>query len=128
MQSINVLVADDYALTRAILRKHFLAYSQFLASFDEVDDGQKAIEKISKKQYDLIILDIHMPKVSGLRVLQHIRESSSSSKVIMCSMANDVSTVKRVKEFGTDAYLLKPIKAELLNEVLGRLFPEMTLA
>ena len=82
---------------------------------DWVSDGEEGLELALKPNYDAIVLDIMLPHVSGLTILQTLRERGLKTPVIMLSALNEVEDKIRGLDGGADDYLAKPFKtAELI--------------
>ena len=127
---MRILIAEDDFTSRLFMKK-FLSPS---GTCDVAMNGMEAIELVMnsmkmKNSYDLICLDIMMPKVDGIKALKTIREieltslpeGSKASKIIMTTALNDKATVEDAYEYGCEAYAWKPIDIEKFNEVLKKL-------
>jgi two-component system response regulator QseB len=77
-------------------------------SVDWVKNGESGIAAISETQYDCIILDIGLPKMSGLDVLQVMRDSSNDTPVLILTALDDMSDRVKGLDAGADDYLVKP--------------------
>lgn len=83
-------------------------------SVDWVKNGETALSAMSETQYDSIILDIGLPKMNGLEVLQHMRESNNDTPVLILTAQDDISDRVNGLDAGADDYLVKPFEfAEL---------------
>lgn len=83
-------------------------------SVDWVKNGETALSAIAETQYDCVILDIGLPKMSGLDVLQHIRESDNTVPVLILTAQDDISDRVKGLDAGADDYMIKPFEfAEL---------------
>ena len=83
-------------------------------SVDWVKNGETALLAITETQYDCVILDIGLPKMSGLDVLKHIRESDNTVPVIILTAQNEIADRVTGLDAGADDYLVKPFEfAEL---------------
>lgn len=76
---------------------------------DVAVDGQMALERIGRDRPDLILLDIRMPRLSGLGVLEQVRASEDLKEipVVMLTNYSDPAQVQRCRELGIEGYLLK---------------------
>ena len=116
----RILVADDEANIR-------LLFEQVLAEDGHqavtVATGREAVRKILKEDFDLIILDIKMPDMNGLEVIQKIRELKKATPVMVCSAFKHLEDDYVVKTGAVTAYLTKPVNlAEMrakVKEILG---------
>jgi DNA-binding response OmpR family regulator len=118
-----LLVEDDVAL-REIYSARFTAENFEVAS---AGDGEEALAKALKEKPDIIILDIMMPKISGMDVLDILRSTpeTKDTKIIIMSALSQSSDIEKGKELGADAYLVKSQTTlsdvvEKANEVLAR--------
>ncbi len=110
----RVLVVDD--------EKHIVKGIRFSLEQDgmEVDcayDGEEALEKVRQNQYDIIILDIMLPKLTGFEVCQQIREFSDVPIVMLTAKGEDMDKILGL-EYGADDYITKPFN---ILEVKARL-------
>lgn len=115
---LKVLVADDDATLRLSVTSALLASGRF--QVEEAVDGLDAVEKIKTGQYQLALLDVDMPKMTGLEALKEIKEHDPSIiALIMTAYANVNDAVLAVKEGAYD-YLSKPVKEERLLTLIGK--------
>lgn len=127
---MKILVAEDDSTSRKFLFKLLSQYGQC----DLVVDGLEALEAFSmsikdNKPYDLICLDIMMPKVDGVKVLKSIRDferqkgidSKQRSKIIMTTALAETRFVQNAFDIGCDAYVDKPIDIEKMLSVIKEL-------
>jgi class 3 adenylate cyclase len=114
-----LLVVDDnednrYALTRRLAREGY-------ANVAIAVDGAEALALIKEKRFDLVLLDIMMPKLNGYEVLAQMKadETLRHVPVIMISAVDDLDSVVRCIELGAEDYLPKPFNPVLLRARLG---------
>ena len=122
MPSARLLVVDDNAMNVDLLLK---ILSRCKVQVDTAEDGQKALMKLRKKEYDLVIMDHMMPIMDGVETLSIMREErlSRNAPVVMLTAGGLRGDEERFKELGFDAYLSKPVVANTLYELLGDLVP-----
>ncbi len=111
----TILVAEDlesnYFLVECILRKEY--------KIERAVDGVEAVERFHQLQPDLILMDMRMPRMSGLEATKEIRKTSSTVPIIALT-ANAFSTDKELaKEAGCTDYLSKPLSNKKLREVVS---------
>lgn len=115
---LRVLVADDDAGLRLAVSTTLKNTGRFMV--DDAVDGLHAIEKMEAQPYDLVILDVDMPRLNGIETLKKIKEISPQTIVlIMTAYANINDAVTAVKE-GAYNYLSKPVKGEELIQLVDR--------
>ena len=107
-------VEDEKFLAEAVI--HLLKKEKI--AVDWAADGEEGLDLALKPNYDAIVLDIMLPKVSGLEILKTIRERGVKTPVIMLSALNEVEDKIRGLDFGADDYLAKPFKT---SELIARL-------
>ena len=107
-------VEDEKFLAEAVV--HLLKKEKI--NVDWADDGEKGLELALKHHYDAMVLDIMLPHVDGLEILQTVRRRGVKTPIIMLSALNEVEDKIRGLEYGADDYLAKPFKAA---ELIARL-------
>ena len=100
----KVLVVDDEKL---IVKGIRFRLEQDDMEVDCAYDGEEALEMAKKKKYDIILLDIMLPKLTGLEVCQQIREFSSVPIVMLTAKGEDMDKILGL-EYGADDYITKP--------------------
>jgi two-component system response regulator NreC len=103
---IKVLIADDHALVREGIAA-FLKLSDEFEVVAEASDGIEAIEKTSKHQPDIVIMDINMPKLGGLEATIEIKKMRPETKVLVLTQYEDKEYITRFLKAGVSGYLLK---------------------
>ena len=111
----RVLIADDHAIFREGLRQ-ILEDIEDLQVVDEASHGQEVLDKIEKNDYDLILLDIAMPGLSGLETLKLIKGRKPKMKVLILSMYPEEQYAVRAIKAGASGYITKSSASE---ELLG---------
>jgi DNA-binding NarL/FixJ family response regulator len=103
---IRVLLADDHAVVRAGICQ-FLEHADDIDVIAEADDGHEAMELIDQHQPDVAVLDIQMPKASGIEVTRWVREHHREVGVLILTAYDDDPYVMAVLQAGANGYLLK---------------------
>lgn len=127
---MRILIAEDDMTSRRFLSKFLSAYGEC----DVVVDGMETLDAylIAVKEnnpYDVICLDIMMPKVDGVKVLKAIRDFETQRgllpekrvKIIMITALDDTEYVHKAFELGCEAYAAKPIDTDKLIDVMKNL-------
>ncbi|OGO65150.1 MAG: hypothetical protein A2029_16955 [Chloroflexi bacterium RBG_19FT_COMBO_47_9] len=114
---IRVLLADDHAIVRAGIRQ-FLERAGDIQVVAEADDGEMAKNLIQQKQPDVAVLDIQMPKSSGIEVTRWVRVNSPKVGVLILTAFDDDPYVLAVLQAGANGYILKTASpADLIKAV-----------
>ena len=103
-------VEDEKFLAEAV--KHNLEKRNF--DVDLAFDGEDGLEKAVDSIYDCVILDVMLPKLSGIQILERMREKKITTPVIMLSALSEVEDKVSGLNSGADDYLAKPFKTEEL--------------
>ncbi len=106
VESIRVLLADDHAVVRAGIRQ-FLEHADDIVVIGEADDGEAAKTLIQRNQPDVAVLDIQMPKASGIEVTRWIRANYRQVGVLILTAFDDDPYVLAVLQAGANGYVLK---------------------
>lgn len=119
MSKADILIAEDDPVLRNLYIKKFA-----LSGYDirTVEDGEQAVAAIQTKKPDVLILDIHMPKMTGFQVLESLQQTGRQFPVIMLSNFADEMSQLRAKELGADDYFVKKdMTIKSLLEMVERL-------
>lgn len=116
--ALKFLIIDDEYLVRERL-KHIVNWeAEGFILCGEAENGELAIELIKKVNPELVIVDINMPKLTGLEVAGIISEDKMNTKVVILSGYNDFEYARSAIRFGVYSYLLKPVNKEELLETI----------
>ena len=111
---MRILFADDdYTLLEQL--QQILTSRRYIV--ETATDGEQALNKLFETPFDLIILDIMMPKIDGLTVLEEARKAGIDAPVLMLTAKGDVANRVRGLDLGADDYLAKPFSSD---ELLAR--------
>ena len=118
MTPIRILVADDEEALRELLCEQLTAqgYQTVTAC-----DGEDAIQKLQNSSFALVLLDINMPKKTGLEVLKYIREQGMSTHVIMLTGRLGYSVGSESMKLGADEFITKPFDLNYLDLAIKRI-------
>jgi two-component system response regulator YesN len=115
----QILAADDEELMRAGLAKYLAVAGIF--EVDLAEDGEQALQMLENKQYDAVILDIAMPKISGLQVLSRISENNQQMVKIIISGHDNFNFAQEAIRYGVSEFLLKPLTPPQIQEFAVKL-------
>lgn len=116
-KDVRVLIVDDEEAYRFMLRS-FLEAEGFVP--DTAADGVQGINAVQAKSYDIVLLDVKMPKVDGLEVLRFVKENFPAVEVIMLTAVDDVKIAVECMKTGAYDYLTKPYAADELLATIER--------
>jgi two-component system response regulator AtoC len=115
MNTKNVLVVDDEA---TILKIISVELEEIGCIVDLSSDGEDALEKISKKRYDLAVIDRKLPKMDGLALLKKIKEANTDTVVIMMTAYGSINNAVEAMRIGAYDYLTKPFEnSDLIDKI-----------
>ena len=116
---LKVLVVDDNVLNQKILVK---ILSKNNIEPDVSKDGDDALLKCASKHYDLIFMDVHMPRKDGFEVVKHLRKMDNTAVILGFSADVTKEAIERGIKAGMNDYLTKPIEQEALFATLNKYF------
>lgn len=114
---INVVLADDHSMIREGLRQ-LLELDGDIKVIGEAGNGEVCLELIERLHPDIVLLDINMPQVNGLDVLEKLRFAGSKQKVLILTIHNEVEYLMRAVEIGVSGYLLKDSESSVLKKAI----------
>lgn len=117
----RILVVDDEDALRTVLSSELEGEGY---EVDTAGDGDEAIAIVQKKQFNLVLLDIKMPKVDGFEVLKFIKEKSPHVKVIMLTGFADLKNAIESKKLGAEDFVSKPYDLVDLLTTIERVLSE----
>jgi len=107
---IKLVIVDDAPFIREVL-KHIFSSTE-ITVVGEAQDGEEAVSLVSEVQPDVVLMDIVMPRKSGIEATSEILKHSPNVKVVACSTVDQNSMVMRALDAGCCNYVVKPFKAE----------------
>lgn len=103
---ISIVIADDHTIVREGIAA-LCAAAPELSVTGQCADGESALEMIRALRPDFAILDLNMPKLTGLDVVRRLRDSGCPTRLMVLSICRDEATIGEILRAGADAYLLK---------------------
>ena len=105
-RNLDILVAEDNVINQLILIKMLegVGHKIVVAS-----DGQEACDLVAENNFDLIIMDIHMPIMDGLKATKNIRSAGNSIPIIGCTADSYAEEIVKFKVLGMDDVVIKPV-------------------
>ena len=116
---MKVLIADDHSVLREGVKR---IISQFpdVSKIDEASNGEEALSKVEAETYDLLVLDITMPDISGLDVLKHIRDKGVPTRTIILSLHPEDEYASRSFKLGAVGYIAKSSTYTEITEAIRK--------
>lgn len=111
---MKVLIVDDEEMIRAVLRE-YIEFENGVA--DEAQDGMEAVKKCRENHYDIILMDVMMPKLDGFSAVKEIRKFSNTPVIMLSARGEEYDKLFGF-EIGSDDYVTKPFSPK---EVMARI-------
>ncbi len=115
--AIRVMLADDHSMIREGLKQLLELEGEFEV-VEEASDGGDCIEKLQIIKPDILLLDINMPVMNGLEVLQKIRDLKWELKILLLTVHNEVEYLLKAVDIGANGYLLKDSESSELKKAI----------
>ena len=111
MNKIRVLMIDDNIELISMIKEYFNNHAK-IELVMEANDGERGLELVTKCQnnYDVVILDLIMPKKDGLSILERMKQLQIDKKVIILTSYNAQDMIRKVSEYGVNYFILKPFE------------------
>ncbi len=103
---LTLILADDHGIMREAVAA-FCKARPDISVLGQCADGQEALDMILARDPDFAIIDLDMPKLSGLQVIRRVRETGSKTRIIVLSINRDQSIIRELFRVGADGYVLK---------------------
>ena len=116
----NVIIVEDDPMVAALNKQYLRSNPSPLTVSASFNNGQEAFTYLLKNKVDLIILDVYMPTLTGLELLQKIRQHNIPTEIIMVTAANSIEEVKQALNYGVLDYLVKPFDATRFHQALDK--------
>ncbi len=115
MDKSNILIVEDEQKLSRVLQLE-LEYENYITEI--ADNGKDALNKLEKSQWDLVLLDIMLPELSGMEVLRRFRRSNQTTPIILLTARDQVHDKVSGLDLGANDYMTKPFQIE---ELLARI-------
>ena len=111
MAKISVVIADDHVLVRQGIRR-FLESAGDIEVLAEVGDGLELLRKLAQVSPDVVLLDLHMPQMTGIEAAQRIKRDYPRVRILVLTADDAVPQVLALLKTGADGYVLKTARME----------------
>lgn len=119
MKPIRVLIVDDHTLFRSGI-KLLLQRDGGFEVVGEAGDGLEGVKRAKSLKPDIVLLDLHMPGISGREAVQLIVEEAPDTRVVMLTVSEDAEDLVDCLRAGATSYLLKNIETDYLTDAIQR--------
>ena len=117
MTIVNVVIADDHSMVREGL-KQLLELEGDIKVIAEAGDGKQCLDVVRRAKPDVLLLDINMPEMNGLQVLEELRYQKSDVKILILTIHNEIEYLMKAVDIGVDGYVLKDSDSSLLKKAI----------
>jgi DNA-binding NtrC family response regulator len=116
-ERLEVLLLDDEPIVGKRLKP---ALAKIGCNVEVFEDPREALERIDQKNFDIVVTDVRMDEIDGIEILEHVRQKSSRTKVIMITGYAMMSLARKAMEKGAFDFIAKPFKPDELRRVIAR--------
>ena len=115
--AIRIMITDDHSMIREGL-KNLLELEGDIEVVAESENGIECLDKLDDVNPDVLLLDINMPKMNGLEVLQNLKERKSKVKVLVLTVHNETEYLMKAVDIGINGYVLKDSESSELKKAI----------
>ncbi len=119
----KVMLADDHVLMREGI-KHLLEFDGSIEVIEEASNGIECLEKLKNCCPDILLLDINMPDMNGIEVLEEIKKSKNPIKVLILTVHSEVEYLVKAIDIGANGYILKDSGSTELKHAINIILNE----
>lgn len=117
MEPIKIVIADDHRMVREGI-KQLLELEGDISVIGEAGDGVTCLNVIEDLNPEVVLLDINMPQMNGLQVLQKLKENKCSSRILILTIHNEIEYLMKAVDIGVDGYILKDSESDVLRKAI----------
>ena len=121
---MNIMIVDDEKIVRESL---FHWFTKIGHTVEKASSGFEALEKLEKNPFDLLFVDIKMPEMSGIELLEKVKTEYPETSVIIITAYGSIETAVKAMKLGASDYLLKPFKPDYLSLVMEKITQQIKL-
>jgi two-component system chemotaxis response regulator CheY len=121
----NVLIVDDSATMRAMVKRTLQMSGLPVGEWHQASDGQEGLEVLDREWIDLVLVDINMPVMNGLEMIEKLRQDPANDKlpVVVISTESSETRIQEIHRMGV-AFIHKPFTPELVLEIIQPMLGE----
>ena len=118
-EQIKIVIADDHSMIREGL-KQLLELDGDIVVVGEAGNGEECLKLLEKVHPDVVLLDINMPVMNGLKMLEVLKQSNmKNQKVLILTIHNEVEYLMKAIDIGVNGYVLKDADSAILKKAIG---------
>jgi DNA-binding NarL/FixJ family response regulator len=119
MQGIKLLIVDDHKMVRDGLKLMLSSLKKTISlDIEEAESGEEALQKVSRKNFEIVIIDYQMPGLSGAETVLRILRQKPATKILALSNYDEIAYVESMMQAGVKGYVLKNIEpAQMLSAI-----------
>lgn len=121
VKKIRVVIADDHPIVRDGIKK-LLLLEDDIAVVGEAGDGRQVLELMQEHEPDVLLLDLRMPNLDGLSVLQSLQQSTRRTRVIVLTASEDKNEFVQAMKLGCSGIVLKQTATELIVKSIRKVY------
>ena len=125
-EPIRVLIVDDHALIRRSLELALTAETD-IEVVGEASDGQEAVELAARLLPDVVLMDVRMPRRSGIEATRAIKESAPSTRIVMLTVSDEEEDLFEAIKAGATGYLLKDVQIDEVPDAVRGVYGGQSL-
>lgn len=118
----NIAIIEDSSYARKAIRG--MLKSGGFENIREAGNGEEGLKLCKKEDIELVLLDIKMPKMDGIEVLEKLQKSDKNLKIIMITSDRREGTMEKAMEKGADSYITKPLTRKIVLKEVKNLLNE----
>lgn len=119
--AINIVITDDHSMIREGL-KQLLELDENFRVIGQAGDGEECLRLLKKELPDVLLLDINMPNMNGIEVLEHLKKEYSGVKVLILTIHNEVEYLLKAVDIGCNGYVLKDSNFVMLKKAIHSVY------
>lgn len=116
---VKILLVDDHQMVRTGLKLMLSQQKSFIAKVKEAKDGEEAVKLVEKEEFDIMLLDVNLPKMDGVAVIKYCSQKEIKIPILAITMHREEHVVKQVVEAGAHGYLIKNCGIEELTKAIN---------
>jgi two-component system, chemotaxis family, chemotaxis protein CheY len=118
--SYTILVTDDASMMRSVIKRTIQLSGVPVQELVEATNGQQALDTIRSRKIDFVFLDLNMPVMGGIEMVEQLRKDPVHGKTPVCIVSSEstLSRVAQLRAAGVQGYVKKPFTPEQIREVI----------